>query len=111
MVSTSFIKNDNAFLGAVGADDEKGLNEGGSHGKCRDEEPHAGRPAVIGEQTEHRRSSLGLFYFRRKRDRSFVKSGHTGIGLGVKEAIKGEAAGTREMAGWWVITEPLETPG
>ena len=72
VVGASLIKNDNAFLGAIRADDEKRLDEGGSHGKCRDEEPNAGRPAVVGEQTEHRRSSLGSFYFRRKRDSSFV---------------------------------------
>ena len=50
VVGAGFIQDDNALLGAVSADDEKRLNEGGSHGKCRDEEPHAGRPAVIGEQ-------------------------------------------------------------
>ena len=72
MVGAGFIEDDNALLGAVGADDEKRLNEGGGHGKCRDEEPHTGRPAVVSEQTEHRRSGLGSFYFRRKRDRSFV---------------------------------------
>ena len=62
VVGAGFIEDDNAFLGAVGADDEKRLNERGGDGKYRDQEPNAGRPAVIGEKAEHRWSRLGSFY-------------------------------------------------
>jgi hypothetical protein len=72
MVGAGFIEDDNALLRAKRADDKKRLDEGSHHGKCRDEEPNAGSPTVIGEQTKHRRSGLGSFYFRGKRNRSFV---------------------------------------
>jgi hypothetical protein len=71
VVGAGFIKDDDALLGAERGDDEKRLNEGGSHGKCRDEEPHAGRPAVVSEQTEHRRSRLGVVLFQKEEEQEF----------------------------------------
>ena len=71
MVGAGFVEDHDTFLGAERGDDKKRLNERGSDGQYRDDKPNTGRPAVLSEQTKHRRSGFGSFYFRKNRNRSF----------------------------------------